>query len=148
MNHLKITFPQELFFFIGIFFFLVCVYPLCTKFDNYRYLPIILPVFLTTIIFTWYKFGVKNSCQTDSFDFEVTPAKKCQGFPYMQQSGPEHDFCQNLLSTPSGVTAYEDVNCGRGYAGRPLPYFEYTPESNDKWESERCTQGPTPLQVL
>ena len=150
---MKQTFIKEFLFFVGIFFFLLCVHPMCNvnsgnRYLN-RYLPVILPVFFTAIIFTWYKLGnIKDSCQTDKFHFEVTPSKRCDGGAYMTQSGEDHEFCKQLLSTQAGINEYDDVNCGPGFPGRPLPYFEYTPETNDRWESDRCTQGPTPLQVL
>lgn len=146
---MKQTVIKEILFFVGIFFFLLCMYPMCNVNKGNRYLPVILPVFFTTIIFTWYKLGnIKDSCQTDKFDFEVTPAKRCQGYPYMTQSGTDHEFCKQLLSTQAGVNEYNDVNCGPAFPGRPLPFFEYTPESNDRWENDRCSGGQSTLKVL
>ena len=140
---------QEIVFFIIIFMFLACsLYS--TGYYKYTALSILLlSLFLTAILLIGYKLGnIKDSCQTDQFHFQVTPAKRCDGGAYMTQSGPDHEFCQQLLSTQAGINEYNDFNCGPGFPGRPLPFFEYTPETNDRWESDRCTQGPTPLEVL
>lgn len=83
-----------------------------------------------------YKFAKIAYCQADGFHFEVTPAKKCEGFPYMQTSNPELlDYCDKLLSNPQGRKDYDMVNCGGAYVGRPVK-FDRTPMSNDKWENE------------
>jgi hypothetical protein len=86
-----------------------------------------------------YKFGKIAHCQADGFHFEVTPAKKCQGFPYMQSSDPELlNYCGKLLSTPRGRREYDMVNCRNpGYLGRPVT-FDRTSMSNDMWENEMC----------
>jgi hypothetical protein len=81
-----------------------------------------------------YKFSKIAHCQADGFNFEVTPAKKCQGGPYMWSSASKElqDYCNKLEKKE-----YDKVNCGnRGFIGRPIK-FEYTPESNHKWENER-----------
>jgi len=72
--------------------------------------------------------------------FHVTPAKLCQGGPYMHQSGKTHEMCKQLMSTPQGQYEYKQYNCSSGYNGRPV-HFEYTPLSNNLWQNERC-QGP------
>lgn len=110
-------------------------------------------IILLSAVFISYKgLGIATCKQVDNFHFEVTPAKKCEGYPYMQSSDPKLlQFCTDLLSTPKGVDEYDSVNCcgGCGYVGRPLATFEYTPESNSKWENERCSQKITDtLQVL
>ena len=76
--------------------------------------------------------------QKDKFHFELTPAKRCEGFPYMQTSDPKlFKFCDELLSTQKGQDEYNAVNCGGAFVGRPVTW-DYTPESNSKWENNRC----------
>jgi hypothetical protein len=91
------------------------------------------------ILLLVYKFGKIHKCQSDGFHFEVTPAKQCQGFPYLQTSDPKlYEYCENLFSTPEGRKEYAMVNCTTpGFVGRPV-HFSRTPMSNDKWENEMC----------
>jgi len=94
----------------------------------------------TVVLVLVYKLGKIPRCQTDMFHFEVTPEKLCEGFPYMQSSDPElFNYCSKLLSTSSGVQKFDSVNCSNPvFVGRPLARFEYTPESDSKWENKRC----------
>lgn len=150
---------KEIIFFFAIYCLLIFSMSLPLKMTNSKFnIDTYLMVSGTSLILIllllgMYKaIGVTGCKQVDNFHFEVTPAKKCEGYPYMQSSDPELlNFCTNLLSTPEGVDKYDAVNCcgGCGYVGRPLAMFEYTPESNDKWENERCSQKITDtLQVL
>lgn len=72
----------------------------------------------------------------DNFTFEVTPAKKCAGGPYMYSSD------KKLQEECSKITNEEmaQVACGQGFHGRP-DHFDFTPLSNSKWENERCSSG-------
>lgn len=85
-----------------------------------------------------YKFGIFY--QVDSFHFEVSGPKRCQGFPYMQSSAsPElQNYCKKLFSTPEGLAQYTGMNCTTpGFVGRPVSFCR-TPMSNDKWENTMC----------
>ena len=97
---------------------------------------------------------------------EITPAKKCSLGPYLTQSGPNHELCQQLWSTKQGRDQIADYTCLNGqctlgsgmlppgkflknnpppgkpwgtgqYNGMPL-HFEYTPESDANWNNPRC----------
>ena len=74
------------------------------------------------------------------FHFEVTPAKRCEGGPYMTQSGPDHEMCKQLLATKEGNIQYNMYNCGSGFIGRPV-HFEYTTMSDGMWENEMCHES-------
>ena len=96
--------------------------------------------FLLTLglLFT-YKFAKIANCQSDGFHFQVSSEKMCRGYPYMQSSNPELlKKCGELLSSPEGKKI---ASCDGMYVGKPYS-FEYTPESNDNWENERCKQKP------
>jgi len=96
--------------------------------------------FLLTLglLFT-YKFAKIANCQSDGFHFQVSLEKMCRGYPYMQSSNPELlKKCGELLSSPEGKKI---ASCDGMYVGKPYS-FEYTPESNDNWENERCKQNP------
>jgi hypothetical protein len=88
-----------------------------------------------------YKFGNIIKCQSDGFHFEVSPFKKCRGFPYMQSGNPELlEECGKLFSIPLGQKM---KSCDGMYVGRPYSLDDYnpydiTPESNDQWKNERC----------
>jgi hypothetical protein len=66
----------------------------------------------------------------------------------MQSSDPKlFEYCSKLLSTPEGVKDFDTYNCSTpGFIGAPL-HFEYTPESNAKWDNERC-DGPKNVNNL
>lgn len=95
---------------------------------------------IVVVLMLVYKFAkIPNCNQKDGFQFQVTPAKMCEGGPYMYSSAPQElqDYCNNLLSTPEGRYQLASVSCPNGYVGSPK-YFQYTPESNHLWENERC----------
>tara|TARA_B110000008_G_C16868759_1_gene523915 strand:+ start:288 stop:674 length:387 start_codon:yes stop_codon:yes gene_type:complete len=97
-------------------------------------------VILTMMLSALYILGKVNQ---DNFRFEVTNAKRCEGGPYMTQSGPDHDMCKKLLSTPKGQNKYDMFNCSGEYNGRPLNFGPLTPLSNDKWENTSCDKPQT-----
>jgi len=96
----------------------------------------------------------------------ITPEKACSMGPYMTQSGPHHEYCKKLWSTPEGRRAISHYTCmngdcqvadgmqpaGKNLKGEPLPgnpygvgqfngmplYFERTPMSNAMWNNEMC----------
>jgi hypothetical protein len=128
-----------------IFFSLVFVIMLITvlvsrnKDSQYNLLINIVIVLLSTL----FLFGIYwkgNLCdQSEPFTFEVTPAKLCEGGPYMHQSGPNKEMCEKLMSTPTGRVEYDEYNCvNPAFNGRPV-HFEYTPLSNGNWQNERCS---------
>lgn len=99
----------------------------------------IVSVLATIILLLVYKFAKVSSDSNDTFLFEVSGPKQCEGGPYMISSAsPElQAYCNKLWSTPEGMAKYYSMNCSKEFDGRPV-HFEYTPESNDKWENERC----------
>lgn len=106
----------------------------------------------TAFLFLIYKLSKLNKCDCgENFHFQVSPAKLCQGYPYMQSSAsPEiQEFCHKLMSTKEGQHEYAQMNCNNGFHGRPV-HWQYTPGSNDKWENEMCDKplnlnDPCPL---
>jgi hypothetical protein len=73
----------------------------------------------------------------DNFTFELTPEKKCDLGPYMYSSNPERQkLCSQFSEKQLG-----EYQCAKGFIGRPV-HYEYTPESNDKWENPRCSELP------
>jgi hypothetical protein len=133
--------PKEILFFVLAFVVLFCtgkgVQISYTKLSPLALL--VLSLSGAVLLLLVYKFGNIARCQADNFYFQVTPAKMCQGFPYMQTSDPElYNFCSKMLSTPNGVNAYDMVNCSTpGFVGRPV-HFQYTPESDANWSNQRC----------
>ena len=85
-------------------------------------------IIFTLLIFLFSKI-LKDS--KDSFNFEVTPAKLCDGGPYMYSSNPERQkLCAN--------TNTELVSCGVGFRGRPNNFAYNTSFSDNKWENNTC----------
>jgi hypothetical protein len=110
---------------------------LVTSKNSYLHLGSFLMVsLLATLSFVLtYKFGKIGNCQTDNFRFEVSPGKKCRGYPYMQSGDPKLlEECTKFLATEKGKNM---KSCDGMYVGKPSR-FEYTPESNDQWENNRC----------
>ena len=96
----------------------------------------------------------------------ITPEKACSMGPYMTQSGPHHEYCKKLWSTPEGRRAISHYTCmngncqladgmlppGKNLEGNPLPgnpwgtgqftgmplHFQRTPMSNAMWNNEMC----------
>ena len=107
--------------------------------------PLVVSLFVTLILVLTYKFAKIANVQSDGFHFEVSPGKRCRGYPYMQSSNPELlEECGKILSKGKKMPS-----CDGMYVGRPYS-FEYTPESNDQWKNERCksrhVMGPTGLK--
>ena len=51
-------------------------------------------VFATVALFGIYR-GTGVNSQRDDFHFDLTMAKKCEGYPYMTQNGKQHEECKN-----------------------------------------------------
>jgi hypothetical protein len=83
------------------------------------------------IVMVFYVGKIGDSSTKDSFSFEVSPEKLCQGGPYMYTSNPER---QRLCSQFSQQDLAQ-YNCGKGFVGAPV-HWDYTSMSNDKWESD------------
>lgn len=99
---------------------------------------LITSVLTTLLLLLVYKYA-KISEQKDSFHFEVSGPKLCQGGPYMWSSASkeEQDYCNKLMSTPEGQHEYAQMNCQSGFIGRPV-HWDYSSLSNDKWENDTC----------
>jgi len=71
-------------------------------------------------------------------NFQVTPAKLCEGGTYMTNGGPNEKMCQKMWSTKDGKSEISKYNCVEGkYNGRPV-HFEFTPMSSPLWRNEMC----------
>ena len=103
--------------------------------------PLGVALLLTLVLAILYILGKVSK---DGFSFELTSAKKCDGGPYMTQSGPNHEFCTKLLSTQEGRDKYDMFNCATGeFHGRPLNFGPLTPLSNSNWENTSCDKPQT-----
>ena len=98
---------------------------------------------------------VSNFCP-EGFRFEVTPAKRCEGGPFMTQSGPNHELCKRMWSTPEGRAEIAKYNCLNGqcpnqhgvttgkpwgnglFVGRPLHFETSPPLSDALWQNTTC----------
>lgn len=80
---------------------------------NDKYLALSSAIF-AAMIFVVIQLSKKNF--TEPFFFEVTPAKKCCGGPYMYSSDPKRQkLCSEI--SPEEISR---VCCGSGYSGRPM----------------------------
>jgi hypothetical protein len=66
---------------------------------------------------------------------DISPASKCALGPYTW--GSPNSEVYKYCSNPANAAAVARESCGRGYIGKPIN-FKYTPESNGKWENDRC----------
>lgn len=81
-------------------------------------------------------------CPNSEGFWDVSKYSQCKGGPYMYQGdSPEAKMCREFASTPEGRCGIASYNCKTGYIGTPALPFQYTPLSNDNWESERCSNG-------
>ena len=116
---------------------------------------------LLTVLFLALVFKFTKVCEiSDGFSlssggFQVTPAKLCGAGPYMTSTGPYHEMCKKMWSSPEGRAYIGEYNCLNGtcgpglgasighpygeglYNGRPL-HFERTPMSDKNWENNMC----------
>jgi len=103
-------------------------------------ISIVVSLVVVLILLMAYLQGKVCSAQ-DTFHYETTPAKLCDGGLYMAQSGPRHEFCSKLLSTPEGQKEYNMYDCPGGASnGRPV-HFTRDTLSNDQWENTMCDRG-------
>ena len=95
---------------------------------------------ITIVLLSVYKLTNIQHKEKEGFRFELSKSKKCQGYPYMHSSNPE------LLKECTQELSTEEGRCNARCNGHNLNNFEYTPESNQYWENERCgQQKPNPL---
>ena len=134
---------KEIIFFVLIFMAIVTsdmitskfqeIIPQKHKMDKF-FMLFLVGVILTFILALIYSFG-----KISRDNFSLTPEKRCDGGPYMTQSGPSHEMCKELLGTESGRAKYNMFNCSGGnYHGRPLNFGELMTLSDDKWENSAC----------
>ena len=103
-------------------------------------ISVVISLIIVLILMLVYIQGKVCSAQ-DTFHFETTPSKLCDGGLYMAQAGPRHEFCTKLLSTPEGQKEVNKYSCtGGGFNGRPVHFIRDT-LSNDKWENTMCNGG-------
>jgi len=138
------TQSREVVFFVivcfMIFLSLTCLNVVFAKVMNAKtkyVVYITVSVFATAALLGIYK-GTGVNSQRDDFHFDVTMAKKCEGYPYMTQNGKQHEECKKFMETEQGRREYMRYNCRGGqYNGRPL-YLYTTPMSNKNWKNEMC----------
>ena len=95
---------------------------------------------ITIVLLSVYKLTNIQHKEKEGFHFELSKSKKCQGYPYMHSSNPE------LLKECAQELSTEEGRCNARCNGHNLNHFEYTPESNQYWENERCgQQKPNPI---
>lgn len=81
--------------------------------------------------------------QTNEGFWDITDAARCKGGPYFWQGDSvTSQMCEKMAETPEGRVAISGYNCPSGYVGQPGLPFYYSPLSNDKWQNERCEDGP------
>jgi hypothetical protein len=73
---------------------------------------------ISSVLFASMLFAVLQitNKSSEGFFFEVTPAKRCCGGPYMYSSDPERqELCSKI--SPEELSR---ACCGNGYVGRPM----------------------------
>ena len=67
------------------------------------------------------------------------PADICKGGPYLHQSGPTHEYCKKLYSTPQGRAILQNGSCRKHgiLMGKPINYdmFLSPPMSDANWNN-------------
>jgi len=131
-------------FAIGFF-----MYKIQNKLESKQHLLAVFTiVVLLYVIMLYYIY--QNMCkQKDSFNFEVSKPKKCEGYPYLLSSSSKElqNYCKELMSTSKGRDQFVSMNCGKKYVGRPL-HFERDPMSDDNWENNMGKPNYDYPQVL
>jgi len=98
----------------------------------------IVGIVFVMLIATVFYISKMNRCIGESF-WDVAPAAKCRGGPYMWQGDSETaQACRAMADTPEGRCAISSYNCPTGYNGVPKLPFVFSPLSGDTWENEQC----------
>jgi hypothetical protein len=110
-----------------------------TECPNYVFIAISAVVYISIILSLFYILGIKegyeNICSGTRM-LQISPAHKCALGPYTWGS-PDSEVYK-YCSDPKNFQNIAAVNCDRpGFYGQPVNW-SYTPESNSKWENERC----------
>ena len=88
---------------------------------------------ISSIIFTIILYFFNNIIIKDSFYFELTPEKHCEGGPYMYSSNPiKKKFCSQFK--PSDIKYF---SCDKGFHGAPV-HWSRTNMSDSNWENKMC----------
>ena len=105
--------------------------------SDYLKMNIDVSLILLGFLFTGLVFLLKKMNDVkDSFHFELTPEKKCDGGPYMYSSDPE----KQKLCSQFTQEQLDQYSCCRGFHGRPV-WWSRTDESNSNWENTMCNNG-------
>lgn len=92
------------------------------------------------VIMAVYYLGDMGNCGVGENFWEITPAARCRGGPYMWQGDSETaKMCREMASTKEGRCMIASYNCPTGYNGVPRDPFYYTPLSDDNWQNARCS---------
>lgn len=115
--------------------------------DKWADLKIIITgIILALILMAIYYWSHLHACG-EGF-WEVSPAARCKGGPYMWQGDSETaKMCREMASSDDGKCKIASYNCPKGYIGQPRLPFYYTPLSGDDWRNERCDK-PTPCKCV
>lgn len=98
---------------------------------------LIVGIILALLLAAVYYASKLNRCG-EGF-WEVSPAARCKGGPYMWQGDSETaKMCREMASSEAGRCSIASYNCPKGFIGQPRLPFYYTPLSGDGWENERC----------
>lgn len=99
---------------------------------------------LYTIIIIGLFYLARLHAPHEGFTEPIKPCM-CKGGAYLYQGdSARSQMCRELLSTEQGRKLASDCQCKSGQAGRPGILFNYTPDSNNQWENERCPGGSIP----
>jgi hypothetical protein len=126
--------------FLLLFFFLnIIIFTLVKQNDNIFILSILHTLFISFLInfiCNSCSDSSSNSCTEENYRMlNISPASKCALGPYTW--GSPNSEVYKYCSNPANSAAIARESCGRGYIGKPVN-FKYTPESNGKWENDRC----------
>lgn len=128
---------KKIIFFVLMFLLFYVFVKSCDLLEVHLHLNKDIIIFLLGFMYIGIMFLlIKMTNIKDSFFFELTPEKKCDGGPYMYSSDPEK---QKLCSQFS----QEDLSkysCCPGFHGRPV-WFERSDESNKDWANTMCDNG-------
>lgn len=92
-------------------------------------------VYTLLIVAVYY---LANLNSTNEGFWQVTPAARCRGGPYMWQGDSEMaKTCRKLSETKNGRNEIANYNCPTGFVGIPKRPFVYSPLSDDNWKNAR-----------
>ena len=89
---------------------------------------------------TFVKYEPDSGVVADDVNNPVSDLSRMKGGVYMFQGDDAiSQKYRQMMKTPQGQQQVFEQNCSKGFVGAPLQAFEYTGQTNEKWQNPQCS---------